>query len=218
MIKLLDRVCGGLAVVAATLFLFCTFSICYSIFTRAVGASSPIWIVQFNEYAMLWTTFLGTAYLLLRNRHASIQIVTSRLDEKGKRFLTRFHNLLGMFLCMVLCYFTSASTLDHIARKVIDVQGVDVPKGYVLTIIPLGFFLLSLQFLRRFIQGLKGNAARAVKAAGAVKAADAVKAARAVNAADAVNAAAGKNKVSESETKNPGIVGAAAKSARKGEA
>jgi TRAP-type C4-dicarboxylate transport system permease small subunit len=188
MIKLLDRVCEVLAVAAATLFLFCTFSICYTIFTRAVGVASPIWVVQFNEYAMLWTTFLGTAYLLLRNRHVSIQIVTSRLGGKGKRLLTRSHNLLGMSLCLVLCYFTSASTLDHIARNVIDVQAVDVPKGYVLLIIPLGFLLLSLQFLRRFVQGLKGDAAAA------------------------------KKKLSESEGKNSGIVSAAAKATGKGEA
>jgi TRAP-type C4-dicarboxylate transport system permease small subunit len=38
---------------------------------------------------------------------------------------------------------------------VIDVQAVDIPKGFVLVVIPLGFFLLCLQFLRRFFEGLK---------------------------------------------------------------
>jgi TRAP-type C4-dicarboxylate transport system permease small subunit len=104
---------------------------------------------------MLWITFLGTAYLLLRNRHVSIQIITSRLGEKGKRFLGYIHNLLGAFLCLTLLYFTCASTLDHIVRKVIDVQAVDIPKGFVLLVIPLGFLLLCLQFLRRFFEGLK---------------------------------------------------------------
>jgi len=154
-LKLLDRVCTGLAVAASTLFLFCTFSICYSIFTRTLGLLTPIWVVQFNEYAMLWITFLGTAYLLMRNRHVSIQIITSRMGERGKRFLGRIHNLLGMVLCLTLLYFTWTSTWDHIVRKVIDVQAVDIPKGFVLVVIPFGFLLLFLQFLRRFFEGLK---------------------------------------------------------------
>jgi TRAP-type C4-dicarboxylate transport system permease small subunit len=154
-IKLLDKVCTGLAVVAAALFLFCTFSICYSILTRSMRIMGPIWVVQFNEYAMLWITFLGTAYLLMKNRHASIQIITSRLSEKGKHFFGQAHNLLGVVLCAGLCYFCFTSTWEHFARNVIDVQAVDVPKGYILLVIPLGFLLLSLQFLRRFVEGRK---------------------------------------------------------------
>jgi TRAP-type C4-dicarboxylate transport system permease small subunit len=154
-IRLLDRVCTALAVVAATLFLFCTFSICYSIFTRSLGLPSPIWVVQFNEYAMLWLTFLGTGYILMKNRHVSIQIVTSRFGDKGRRIMGQIHNLLGMLLCMALCYFTWLSTWDHIVRNVIDVQAVDVPKGYIILIIPVGFLILVLQFLRKLVQGLR---------------------------------------------------------------
>ena len=155
MVKLLDRVCTGLAVIAAGLFLFCTFSICYSILTRSMRIMGPIWVVQFNEYAMLWITFLGTAYLLMMNRHASIQIVVGRLGDKGKHLFALAHNLVGLVLCLGLSYFCFSSTWEHFARNVIDVQSVDVPKGYILLVIPLGFLLLSLQFLRRFIEGVK---------------------------------------------------------------
>ncbi|PKN66912.1 MAG: hypothetical protein CVU57_04945 [Deltaproteobacteria bacterium HGW-Deltaproteobacteria-15] len=155
MVKLLDRVCTGLAVIAAGLFLFCTFSICYSILTRSMRIMGPIWVVQFNEYAMLWITFLGTAYLLMRNKHASIQIVVGRLGEEGKRLFGLAHNLVGLVLCLGLSYFCFSSTWEHFVRNVIDVQSVDVPKGYILLVIPFGFLLLSLQFLRRFIEGVK---------------------------------------------------------------
>ena len=155
MIKLLDKVCTALAVGAGCLFLFVTFSICYSIFTRTLRLPSPIWTVQFDEYAMLWMTFLGTGWLLSRNKHVSILIVMSRLNEKGKQIFRTIHDFMGMLLCGAICYFSAVSVWSHFERNVIDVQAVDVPKAYVMMVIPLGFFLLLLQFLRRIVNDLR---------------------------------------------------------------
>jgi TRAP-type C4-dicarboxylate transport system permease small subunit len=159
-IKLLDRVCAGLAIVAASLFLFLTFSICYTIFTRTLGIPSPVWTVQFDEYSLLWLTFLGTAWLLSRNRHVSIELVVSRLNEKGKKVLGAVNDLLGLILCATICYYSWICTWDHFRRNVIDVQGVDVPKAYVIVVIPLGFLLLFLQFFRRIVEDFRGTGVR----------------------------------------------------------
>jgi C4-dicarboxylate transporter DctQ subunit len=159
-VKLLDWVCAALAVVAASLFLFLTFTICYSIFTRSVGLPSPVWTVQFDEYAMLWLTFLGTAWLLSRNRHVSIELVVSRFSDRGKRVFAMIHDFMGVVLCAVLCYYSSLCTWDHFQRSVIDVQGVDVPKAYILAVIPLGFLLLLLQFIRRIVDDFRGTAVK----------------------------------------------------------
>jgi hypothetical protein len=45
---------------------------------------------------------------------------------------------------------------------VVNVQAVDVPMAYIIFVIPLGFFLLFLQFTRNFIVGLDelGNLGR----------------------------------------------------------
>jgi len=157
MIRLLDRVCGVLAVVAALLFLFMTFTICYSIITRAVGLPTPVWTVQLNEYAMLWMTFLGTAWLLAKNRHVSIQIVVSRLNQKGKKVFQTIHNFMGLLLCATICYFGALTTWEHFERNVIDVQVIDVPKALVIIVIPVGFLLLALQFIRRIVEDLRGG-------------------------------------------------------------
>lgn len=160
MIKLLDKVCAALAVIAAGLFLFLTFSICYTIFTRTLGLPTPIWTVQFDEYSLLWMTFLGTAWLLSRNRHVSIELVVSRFGEKGKRVFGVINDSLGLILCATICYYSYLCTIDHIRRNVIDVQGVDFPKGYVIAVIPLGFLLLFLQFVRRIVEDFRGVGVR----------------------------------------------------------
>ena len=146
--------CTAFAVVAGALFLFVTFSICYSILTRAIHAPSPVWIIQFNEYSMLWITFLGTAWLLHRDKHISIEIIMVRLSEKAKRVFSVCHDILGMLLCLAFFYYCSISTWEQYSRHIIDVQAIDVPKAFVVAIIPIGFLLLSLQFIRKLLEDL----------------------------------------------------------------
>ncbi len=143
-----DALVTACAVAAAGLLGFVTFSISYAILARAVGWEMPIWTVQFNEYALLWTTFLGAAWVLRRGGHVNIDLLVRRLSPKGQRFASGLHRFLGAGVCGVLALFTGTMVWDHYRRGVVDVQAVDVPKALVLVVIPLGFALLAAQFLR----------------------------------------------------------------------
>ncbi|MGI9535847.1 MAG: TRAP transporter small permease [Desulfocapsaceae bacterium] len=156
LIKLLDKVCQLCAVIAALLLLFVTFSITYSIITRQMGLGSPIWVFQFNEYSLLWITFLGTAWLLAENKHVQISLLTTVLGDKVNKGLDVIHNIVGSVLCGVLAWYGFFSTKDHLVRNVIDTQAVDVPKWIILVVIPFGFTLLSLQFLRKLYVSVSG--------------------------------------------------------------
>lgn len=152
MFKLLGIINRVLAVVGATLLLLISFSICYSVFTRALSVKSPIWIIQFNEYAMLWVTFLAVAWVLAEDKHVSIQIIMSRLGQKGKKTLRLAQDIVCTLLCALLCYLGALTTWEHFRDNVIDVQTVDVPKAYILVVIPFGFLLLFLQFIKRIMR------------------------------------------------------------------
>jgi TRAP-type C4-dicarboxylate transport system permease small subunit len=150
MTKVLDRLFDFLAVVIGIILVLMTLTIGYAIFARAVGLPGPVWIVQFNEYAMLWATFLGAAWLLAKKRHVSIELIVSHLGGGAQKVLHLTHSLLGVGLCAILCWYGTVTTVENIQRNVINVQAVDVPMGCVLLVIPLGFFFLFLQFIRDF--------------------------------------------------------------------
>jgi len=148
-----------MAVLAGLFLLFITFSISYGIFTRAAGFPSPVWTIQFNEYSLLWMTFLGTAWVLSRRKHVAVDVVTSHLGPGGKGIAEVVHSLLGMAVCGVLCWHTSLMTLNLFQRGVTDVQAVDMPKSLILIVIPAGFFLLTAQFCRNLANSMrKGKA------------------------------------------------------------
>ena len=157
MTRMLNRVCSAMAIVGGLLLLFITFSIAYSIVTRKLDLPTPVWVVQFNEYALLWVPFLATAWILSRNQHVSVQFLVQYLGRKGRKVLDIIHSVMGMMVCGVFCWYGISTTWDHYVRGVIDVASVDVPKAYVLVIIPVGFFFLTLQFLSKFLAGLLGK-------------------------------------------------------------
>jgi TRAP-type C4-dicarboxylate transport system permease small subunit len=150
--KIMDRILNLLAVIAGLLLLFTAFSIGYSILARSLGYQAPIWVVQFNEYILLWIKFLAAAWVLQRGKHVSIDLLTSRLDRRQKISLEVVHSILGILVSTVLCLYGLAVTWGQFKRGITDVQAVDVPKGFILVIIPLGFFLLAVQFLRHLHQ------------------------------------------------------------------
>ena len=151
MTRAIDAVFQFLAVIAGLLLLFITLSIGWSILARVIGVSSPVWTVQFTEYSLLWITFMGAAWLLAKNKHIAIEVLTQRLGRGPNWILSILHSVMGFLLCGSLCYFGAKLTWDHFQRHVIDVQAVDIQKGFVIMVIPFGFALLALQFLRNLM-------------------------------------------------------------------
>ena len=153
--RLLNTVLIILAVLSGLLLLFVTFSITFNIFARYLGFAGIIWGVQFTEYSLLWITLLGAAWVLQRNRHVAVDLVTNRLGPQTRSYLNVVHSIMGIVLCAVLCWYGAIVTWGQFQRGVTDIQVVDIPKYLVLIIIPIGFFFLTLQFLRKFFESLK---------------------------------------------------------------
>ena len=145
---LLGKLHAGLAILAGLLLIFITVSICVSIVLRALGLQSPLWSVQFNEYSLLWITFLGAPWLLRRGGHVALDIVTRRLSARGRRIMARVHAVVGFLVCGALAWISVTVTADHYLRQVMDVRAVDVPKHLILAVVAVGFILLALEFLR----------------------------------------------------------------------
>ena len=153
--RFLDKILAVLAVLSGLLLLFITFAIFYTIFARFLDISGPVWAIQFTEYALLWMTLLGTAWVLKQQKHVSVDLLTSRLSAQTKLYFNLAHSVMGIVVSGVLCWYGTVVTWGQYQRGVMDIQVVDLPKYLILIIIPIGFLFLAGQFLRNFFAGLK---------------------------------------------------------------
>lgn len=145
--KFFDGTLMVLSFISGLLLVFITFSIGYAILSRLLNLPSLIWVVQFNEYALLWITFLGTAWVLKNDQHTSIDILTRFFGGKTMAVFKCLHGILGIGLCTALTWYGTLTVIDQFQRNTVDVKAIDIPMYLILSVIPTGFFLLLLQFL-----------------------------------------------------------------------
>ena len=150
-----DAIIEAMAYIAGVLIFVVTFLVSGSSVIRYLGFRPPIWVLQYTEYALLWFTFLGTAWLLRENGHIRIDTLLSRLSPKTQRKVNRINSVLGLVVCSVIFYFGTIHTIDLIQRGIMEVKGVTVPLAPFFAIIPLGGLALLIQFFRRIIESFR---------------------------------------------------------------
>ena len=152
---IIDMIMDGFAFLAGILLLLVTFFVSYSVIVRYLHIKPPIWILQYTEYALLWITFLGAAWLLRKGGHIRIDTVIMRLGPKTRSIIEVIIAVLGFVVCIIIVWFGTEKTLEFYERGILDVKAVIVPLYPLFLIIPLGGFMLLLQFGRNIYNRLK---------------------------------------------------------------
>ena len=112
-------------------------------------------------YDVLWMLFsaqflLGGAFTLLRKGHIRIDIVYGVLSEKAKQIYDIFNTVLVILLPAVLLTWAGilfAAEAWTTGEK-LSTTNWFFPSGPSKTLIPIGFFLLSLQCVAEFIKDI----------------------------------------------------------------
>lgn len=152
-----DLIIEILSYLAGVIMLAITVIVSWSAVVRYLGFRPPLWTFQFTEYALLWFTFLGAAWLLREGGHISIDTIVSRLNRKTRRKLDFIDNILGFSVSVIIFWFGTLHTIDLFQRGIMEVKGTIVPKGPLFLIIPLGGLALSIQFGRQFFNNLRSK-------------------------------------------------------------
>jgi len=145
--------CENAAAAGATLlFVFITLAICAEVLMR-YGLNAPIrWVVEISEYALLWITFLGAAWVLRQGGHVRVDIMLQYLSPRALRICGLFSSASGAFVTLVLFGFGVEATVSAYLRGAFKPTGIDVPTWLVIIVIPVGAVLLFLRFARFFVE------------------------------------------------------------------
>lgn len=145
-----------LAAVAAAVLVAATFMVFTEIISRLLFDKSLIWTVEVSGYSLLFMTFLGAPYLLEKNRHVAIDLITGALTGTPKKILDTLTNLFGAAICIFFAWYALQVTIDQYQND-IRLTSVLRPYRYIFTaVVPLSMALLAIQFLSHAVHGFRG--------------------------------------------------------------
>ena len=147
----LDLVMVSLAWVARGIVVFLWISINYEVIMRYVFNRPTSWVTDLTIYLIPFIVFLGTGWLLGKDGHIRIELLLDVLSPKILRVMNVITSIIGIFVCIIFFWYSMKNFLDAIREKELIVQAIILPKWPVLMVLPVGFFLLILQFIRRAV-------------------------------------------------------------------
>jgi len=150
-----DRTNDSLMFLAVLVLVFIMLSVTTEVVMRYFLGRPLIWVVDFSQYGLVWITFLGAAWVLRRERHVIMDIVTSRLNPRGQAILNIITSIICAIICLVIVWYGIEITWLRFQEGIYLYEYFEVLDGYILLIIPVGTFLLFIQFLRRINGYLK---------------------------------------------------------------
>lgn len=155
--KALNIVEDSMAVIGGLLLLFITFLVSLGVFSRAFLDYSLIWINEITEYSLLFIACLGGAWLLRLNGHITLDIIDFISNKKFRRIISTFVPIVGIFICTVITYYGTITTINLYERGVTSITALGIPKVYVYVVIPITFLIMGLEFVRKLYIVLIGN-------------------------------------------------------------
>jgi TRAP-type C4-dicarboxylate transport system permease small subunit len=147
--KIFDHMLEVMAVLGMVIMVLVMLVICYEVVTRYFLGRGSAWVIEFSEYALLYITFLGAGWLLRREGHVSMDILVLSFSPKRQILLKGIVSLLGGILCGLFTWFGAEVALDHLERGLRQPTLIGPPDFPLFAVIPVGFFMLFIQFLRR---------------------------------------------------------------------
>ena len=121
---------------------------------------------QISGTLLLYIAFLGAAWVLRREEHVTIDLLVTQLGPRTRRWLTFANSVIGALICLVVAYYGTVEAVTSWQRGILIPAEIEIPRVINLGVIPLGCFLLSLQFMRRARRAFAGGAAPATAGPG----------------------------------------------------
>ena len=138
-----------LALLASVILIFIWWSVLAEIVMRYFLNRPLIWVVEITEMLLVYIAFLTAAWLLKREGHVTIEIVLEQLKPSSRALINTITSVLCAILCLFVMWYSVETTWDLFQRGTASFTMIMLPKWITLVIVPVGFFLLFIQFLIR---------------------------------------------------------------------
>ena len=154
-VSFFDRTIGVLALLGALVLVFTMLIVDYEVVARYLLNRPTAWMLEVVEYALLYLCFLGATWVLKEEGHIKMDLVLNRLNPRVQVWLNIITSFIGVIICLVITWYGVKVTWGLYQSGQYYAAFLKPPKYIIVGIVPVGCFLLFIQFLRRTYGYLK---------------------------------------------------------------
>lgn len=157
----INQLLGGAA--SIMILLSCVVSAANAILRYGLDMSNN-WPLELQWYLFSAAVMLGASYTLKRNEHVRVDLLYSRLSDRGRIWVDLFGLVCFLMPACILFTWLSWTSLFYPSWLVTEgsLNSGGLARYPIKFVVPLGFFMLSLQGLSEIIKrigALKGEVA-----------------------------------------------------------
>jgi TRAP-type C4-dicarboxylate transport system permease small subunit len=150
-VRAVYRLSTACAVVAALMLLIAALVITWSIFYRAMGAST-YWEIEFSVFMMVGSLFLASPYCLATRGHVGVDLLSHYLPTRFARPVGIAVAVVGLAVCVYLAWAGAEMTLHAFARDETTESAWAAPKWPLYLAMPVGLGLTALQYFAELLR------------------------------------------------------------------
>ncbi len=149
-----NRVNSFFAFWAMALLVFLVLSISADAILRYFLKQPQVWVSEVSELCLPLITFLGTAWALNRDAHVKMDMLINRLRPEPRDVVSIITSTIGVVVSLFFVWYGAKVTWEHFQVGYFT-SLLRIPLTPFLAVIPLGGFLLLIQFLLRIFECLR---------------------------------------------------------------
>ena len=109
--------------------------------------------LELVEYSLVWITFISAAWVLRHEGHVRVDILILLLPKTIRRWFYYTGQTIGFLVCSLLTLYSVQLVYTNYMRGVRLIDQLVLEKWIVQIVIPLGFLMLSIEFLLLILRG-----------------------------------------------------------------
>jgi C4-dicarboxylate transporter, DctQ subunit len=103
------------------------------------------------EYGMLWFTMLAAPWLARIKGHVFIDAITQMLNPSIQKYTAKIAYLVCICGASLSGYYSTELLIEAYVNQQIDERGIDLMNWWLYAPMPVGFFLVAIEFIRYLI-------------------------------------------------------------------
>ena len=153
-----DRILEITSAVGIVMIMFTMLAIFAHVGMRYIFGKPLNWVIDVSTILLPYITFLAAAWLLRSEGHVAVDFIFAQLKPRRQFLLQIINSLICSAVCAIITLYGAIETISVWKLDLYVGMPLEPPKWIVIIIIPLGSFVLFVQFIRRthgFLQKLR---------------------------------------------------------------